>query len=144
MSLPSYLLKKGYKKKTLKLTKTNHFKVTAAVNGVKGKFIVDTGASNTCIDIQLAEMFQLTSENSDTKAAGAGATDMETKLAKDNVLKIGKWKSKKNNLVLFDLSHVNEALTNHGSKPVHGIIGADILKKGKAVIDYKDNLLFLK
>lgn len=144
MSLPNYLSKKGYKKKRLKLTKTNHFKVSATINGVKGKFIVDTGASNTCIDSALAEHFNLNSEESDTKAAGAGATDMNTQLAKDNSLKIGTWKSKKNHIILFDLSHVNQALTNHNSKPVHGIIGADILKKGKAIIDYKNNFLYLK
>ncbi len=144
MSLPSYLSKKGYQKKKMNLTKTNHFKVTAHINGIKGKFIIDTGASNTCIDKELIEHFKLISEDSDTKAAGAGATDMKTQLAKDNSLRIGKWKSKKNSIIVFDLSHVNEALTNHNSKPVHGIIGADILKKGKAVIDYKSNLLFLK
>ncbi|MGB1268124.1 MAG: retropepsin-like aspartic protease [Flavobacteriaceae bacterium] len=126
------------------LTKTNHYKVTAHINGIKGKFIVDTGASNTCIDQELIEYFKLISEASDTKAAGAGATGMETQLAKNNSLKIGKWKSKKNSIVVFDLSHVNEALTNHNSKSVHGIIGADILKKGNAVIDYKNNFLFLK
>lgn len=144
MSLPSYLSKKGYQKKKLKLTKTNHFKTTAKINGVKGNFIVDTGASNTCIDINLIDKFNLTSEESETKAAGAGATNMDTQVSKKNTIKIGKWKSKKNNLVIFDLSHVNEALTTHGSKPVHGIIGADILQKGKAVIDYKTKLLFLK
>lgn len=144
MSLPSYLSKKGYKKKKIKLTKTNHFKTSVKINGIKGSFIVDTGASNTCIDITLIDKFNLSSEESNTKAAGAGATDMYTKISKKNRIQIGKWKSKKNNLVLFDLSHVNEALTNHGSKPVHGIIGADILQKGKAVIDYKSNLLFLK
>ena len=144
MSLPSYLSKKGYQKKKMNLTKTNHFKITAKINGVKGKFIVDTGASNTCIDTTLVEHFKLISENSDTKAAGAGATGMETQLAKNNSVKIGSWKSKNNSVVVFDLSHVNDALTTHGSKPVHGIIGADILKKGAAVIDYKDNLLFLK
>jgi hypothetical protein len=35
----------------------------------------------------------------------------------------------------FDLSHVNEALIQHKSKPVHGIIGADVLLKGKAIVD---------
>lgn len=144
MSLPSYLSKKGYQKKKMRLTKTNHFKITAKINGIKGKFIVDTGASNTCIDTKLIEQFNLTSENSDTKASGAGATNMETQLAKNNSLKIGKWTSKNNSIVVFDLSHVNEALVTHGSKPVHGIIGADILKKSNAVIDYKNNLLFLK
>ena len=48
------------------------------------------------------------------------------------------------NLVIFDLSHVNTALENHGAKTVEGIIGADILDKGKAIIDYKKKRLYLK
>jgi len=45
---------------------------------------------------------------------------------------------------LFDLSHVNTALTQHNAKKVDGIIGADILRKGKAIIDYNKNVLYLK
>ncbi len=144
MSLPSYLLKKGYKKKKLKTTETNHLKTSVKINNIKGSFIIDTGASNTCVDINLIDHFNLEYEESETKAAGAGASNMETKISNTNEIKIGKWKSKKNSIVLFDLSHVNEALTNHGSEPVHGIIGADILKKSKAVIDYKSKQIFLK
>jgi len=144
MSLHQHLLQKGYLKIKMKLTKTNHFKVTAKINGVKGKFIIDTGASNTCIDANLVDKFNLIPLNSNTKASGAGAIDMDTQLAKKVAVKIGKWKSKKNNIVLFNLSHVNQALINHKSKPVDGIIGADILKKGKAIIDYSSNTLYLK
>ena len=46
--------------------------------------------------------------------------------------------------MLFDLIHVNTALTQHGVKEVHGIIGADVLDKGKAVIDYDKLVLYLK
>jgi hypothetical protein len=46
-------------------------------------------------------------------------------------------------LVIFDLSHVNEALIQHKSKPVHGIIGADVLLKGKAIVDYYNHYLYL-
>ena len=35
-------------------------------------------------------------------------------------------------------------LINHNAEPVDGIIGADILKKGKAVIDYEKKYLYLK
>ena len=35
---------------------------------------------------------------------------METALAKNNLLLIGKWKLKKLDFILMDLSHVNEAL----------------------------------
>lgn len=144
MSLTKYLSKKGYIKKNLKLTKTNHFKTTAVVNGVKGKFIVDTGASNTCIDTSLIEKFNLVSEETKNTAAGAGAIDMETQISKGNTIKLDKWQMKDLDIVIFDLSHVNQALINHESKPVHGIIGADILKKGNVVIDYKKNVMYLK
>ena len=69
---------------------------------------------------------------------------METLISKKNSIKIGSWKKKKLKLVLFDLGHVNEALTAHKTQPVDGIIGADILKKAKAIIDYDKHRLYLK
>lgn len=144
MKLQYILKRKGYKKITLSKINTNHFEVKAKINGVKGRFILDTGASNSCIDINLAEKFKLTFKDSETKAAGAGATGMETKISEKNSLKIKEWKYKALNIVLLDLSHVNTALTEHNAEPVDGIIGADVLKKGKAVIDYGNNNLFLK
>lgn len=141
--LEDFLLEKGYTKVKLKLTKTNHFELKASINGKKGRFILDTGASNSCVDFEYADMFGLEVEDSDVKAAGAGAIDMLTQVSKKNTLKIGKWKSKKSPIILFDLTHVNTALINHNSKPVHGIIGADILKKSKAIIDYNKKYLYL-
>ena len=123
---------------------TNHLELKAKINGVKGSFILDTGASNSCVGLDLIAYFNLIAEDSETKAAGAGATDMETKQSKNNSLKIGKWKTKKCHLVLFNLSHINTALTQHNAKEVHGIIGADILQKGKAFIDYNKHVLYLK
>jgi predicted aspartyl protease len=144
MSLKKFLLKKKYYSIPLKKTKTNHFSLTAKINGVKGHFILDTGASNTCVGITLADKFKLTAEHSDTKATGAGATEMDTQQATETKIKIGKWEFHNLHLVLFDLSHVNTALVNHLVKPVDGIIGADILERGKAIIDYKKKRLYLK
>ena len=137
---------KQHKYIKIKLTKiaTNHLELKAKINGVKGKFILDTGASNSCVGLDKIDYFNLDAEESETKAAGAGAIDMETKKSENNALKIGKWKTNKCHLVLFDLSHVNAALEKHDAKEVHGIIGADILEKGKAIIDYNKNILYLK
>lgn len=123
---------------------TNHLELSAKINGVKGVFILDTGASNSCVGLDLIHHFNLISEESEVKAAGAGAVDMETQKSTNNKLKIGKWKTNSCNLVLFDLTHVNTALTQHNAKKVHGIIGADILQRGKAFIDYDKKLLYLK
>lgn len=143
-SLQDYLLHKGYTKVKLKLTKTNHFEVKASINGIKGLFILDTGASSSCVGFEAVDTFKLIAKDSKIKAAGAGATDMLTQLSKKNNLKIGKWKQDKVALVLFNLTHVNTALKNHDAQPVDGIIGADILKKSKAIIDYEKKYLYLK
>ncbi|MFD1094330.1 aspartyl protease family protein [Salegentibacter chungangensis] len=143
-SLKKLLKEKGFKRIKLKTTKTNHLEVVAKINNIEGNFILDTGASSSCVGIDAIEHFKLMAEDSDVKAAGAGATNMITQVAQKNRIEIKGWKKKKVDLVVFDLRHVNEALVNHDADKVHGIIGADILKKGKAIIDYKDNALYLK
>ncbi|MDB2607105.1 retroviral-like aspartic protease family protein [Zobellia sp.] len=143
-SLKRFLRKKKYTQIPLKLTRTDHFEISAKINGISGRFILDTGASNTCIGMDKINQFGLISEASEVKAAGAGATDMETLISLKNDIQIGTWKKKKLEIVLFDLVHVNEALTAHNTLPVDGIIGADVLKKAKAVIDYDKYCVYLK
>jgi hypothetical protein len=143
-SLNKFLKTKSYTKVPLTLTETNHFEIAAKINGVTGRFILDTGASNTCVGMDKTAFFNMVSEASDVKAAGAGATEMETLVSTKNKIKIGDWKKSRLKIVLFDLVHVNKALTSHNALPVDGIIGADILKKGKAVIDYNKKCLYLK
>lgn len=143
-SINKILKKKKYIKIKLNRIETNHLELKATLNGVNGRFILDTGASNSCVGLDLIEYFNLDAQESETKAAGAGATGMETLQSENNALKIGDWKTKKCHLVLFNLTHVNTALIQHNAKEVHGIIGADILQKGKAFIDYDKNILYLK
>jgi predicted aspartyl protease len=143
-NLHEILQKEKYKKIKFKVTKTQHLLIKASINGVKGNFILDTGASNSCVGFECIELFQLTAGKSKTKAAGAGATGMFTQLAKSNQLQIGTWKNKDFHLVIFDLSHVNQALTEHKTKAVQGIIGADVLLQGKGIIDYFNHCLYLQ
>ena len=142
-TLQQFLIQKGYTKIKLHLTKTNHFEIKATINGSKGVFILDTGASSSCVGFEGIDTFKLQAEDSTIKAAGAGAINMHTKIAKKNKINIGKWSNNKVVLVLFNLTHINTALVHHKSKPVDGIIGADILKKAKAVIDYEKKYLYL-
>ena len=143
-SLKKFLLRKDYIKIPLVLTATNHFEIVAKINGISGRFILDTGASNTCIGFDKLQFFNLSSKESKIKAAGAGATNMETQISTKNQIEIGRWKKNKLKIVLFDLVHVNEALTAHKALAVDGIIGADVLKKAKAIIDYKKSCVYLK
>lgn len=143
-SLKKFLEAKKYSSIKMSVTSTGHHQCNVKINDIEGSFIVDTGASSSCVDFQSADFFKLLSEDSDIRAAGAGATNMLTKTSVDNKVEIGSWSHPKMKLVLFDLSHVNAALEEHDSEGVNGIIGADLLKKSKAIIDYKTNRLYLK
>ena len=142
--LPTFLKKEKYKKIKFKVSKTQHLLIKASINGVKGNFILDTGASNSCVGFESISLFLLEAKNSKTKASGAGATGMLTQTSTGNQLKLGSWTTTDFNLVIFDLSHVNEALIAYKAKPVHGIIGADVLLKGKAIVDYANYFLYLQ
>lgn len=143
-NLYATLKDKGYTRIKFKISKTQHLLIKGKINGIPGNFILDTGASNSCVDFGGITLFDLSATDSDTKAAGAGGTGMLTQMSLKNTLKLGRWNSKGFGLVIFDMSHVNEALLQYKAKPVHGIIGADILMKGKAIIDYYNHCVYLK
>ena len=140
----SFLKSNGYYSVSLTKTETNHYLIVAFVNNIKGLFILDTGASNSCLDLSQSKKFELISEKSKIKASSATDLMEETKISKKNTLQIGKWVNKFSSLVLFDLDHINTALNERKVKKVDGIIGADTLKKSKAIIDYGTNKLYLK
>lgn len=142
--LPAFLKAKKYKKIKFKFLKTQHLLIKVKVNGVAGNFILDTGASNTCIGFECIEKYSLEAISHSNTAASASTTNMFTKIAKDNCLQIGSWKQLSSVFILFDLSHVNEALSQQKIKPVDGIIGADVLLKGNAIIDYPNQYLYLQ
>ena len=143
MGLKKLLTERGYYSVKLKKTKTNHFEIKASINGIKGRFILDTGASNSCVGLEEIVHFSLITEDSEHKAAGAGTAEIETQISKRNNLKIGGFQLKKVDLVILDLEHINNALTKQEATSVNGIIGADILEQGKAIIDYNKKKLYL-
>jgi len=143
-NLQALLKEKDYIKSNFKLSKTQHLMIKAKINGIEGNFILDTGASHSCIDFELEQYFKLTSKKSKTKVATAGAIGMPSKISEYNFVEIGRWKAYNIPLVLFDLNHVNQALLQAKLKPIHGIIGADILLEGKSIIDYPNRNIYLK
>ena len=134
----------GFYRIPLKKIKSGHYTFSAKINAIWGIFILDTGASSSCIGFNNDSYFNLNNEESLIKAAGAGAINMKTEIAKNNSIEIGSWKISNFDFVIFDLSHVNEALNQVDETPIHGIIGADFLKKNRAVIDYGRNCFYLK
>ena len=139
----SFLKSIGYISVKLKFLKTNHYLLKACINGVEGKFILDSGASSSCICLSLENKFKIDSKENKIKASSATSNMEDTRLSKNNTIELRKWRSTIN-LVSIDMTHINRVLSEKETESVDGIIGADVLKKSKAVIDYESNKLYLK
>ena len=143
ITLNKFLKRKGYSSVKLIFLETKHYLIEAKVNGVSGRFILDTGASNSCVCTSLENNFNIISQETIEKASSATNEISNTKISKNNTIQIGKWENKIN-LITFDMSHINHALNEKKIYSVSGIIGADILKKSKAILDYNKNKLYIK
>ena len=142
-TLNKFLKESGYLAIKLQYLKTKHYSLELKINGIIGTFILDTGASNSCICASLENKFNVISKEIIEKASSATSEISNTKISKDNTIQIGKWENKIN-LISFNMSHINQALGEKKIDLIDGILGADILKKSKAILDYKSNKLYLK
>ena len=143
ITLNKFLKNEGYCSVKLVFLETKHYLIDAKINGIWGRFILDTGASNSCICTSLEKKFEVISEDSKEKASSANSEMAHTKISKRNLIQIGKWEDIIN-LITFDMNHINTALSEKKINPIDGIIGANVLKKAKAILDYKSNKLYLK
>ena len=129
---------------SFQLTNSNHILVECEINYVLGIFIVDTGASNSCINSKLTTKFNLDFEISNEKASSASSKINETYYSKNNIFKIGNYEESNFDLVLFDMTFINNSLKEKGVSEVDGIIGGDILSELNVCINYKKKEISLE
>ena len=134
------------KEKTISflLTSSNHILIECKINNVSGTFIVDTGASNSCINYLSTSKFNLEFKKSNEKASSATSEINETYYSKNNKLKIGDFQKNNFDLVLFDMTFINNSLKEKGVSGVDGIIGGDILNELNVCINYKKREISLE
>ena len=126
------------------LTSSNHILIECEINYVSGIFIVDTGASNSCINYLSASKFDVEFEVSNETASSATNEINETYYSKNNKLKIGDFQKNDYTLVLFDMTFINNSLKEKGISEVDGIIGGDILNELNVCINYKKKEISLE
>ncbi|QND87287.1 Uncharacterized protein ChrSV_5069 [Chromobacterium vaccinii] len=110
--------------------------VQARLNGVDGRFLLDSGASMTCVDRKQAARFGLENEGT-TRASHGSAGTTEIKRAADKPLEWGgRLAADKLAVYLTDFDAINQGLAEEGIAAVDGVIGMDVLAGQHAVLDY--------
>jgi predicted aspartyl protease len=131
--------------KLVRLEDGYHIFIAAKINGKKATLIVDTGASHSAFDKKRIKKFVNKSrfKKYERLASGIGTNSMKSQVTKVDTFSIGKIILKNYLAILLDLSHVMTTYRQMGIQPVDGVLGSDILKKYKAVIDYRRKKLVL-
>jgi predicted aspartyl protease len=144
MNLPAYLKSLGYIEVPFTVTRVNHIVVHAKVNGEDVLLIIDTGASRTCIAESCAERLGLTPGRVE-KVAVSFALPKKTKAS--CILKsldVGSLHLTDFETWLVDFSYINMLVQMKDEEFCDGVLGADILRRMSAVIDYKCCKMYLK
>ena len=123
-----------------------HLVAKARINGCPLKVIIDTGASHSCFDLEFVRRVlpELSMADNDGLNVGVGTSDFESKLSTIQNLRLGRFLLKQYDVVLLDMSNINQAYEMMRKPLIHGIIGSDFLKKYQAVIDYGSRVLMLR
>ena len=131
--------------KILKLDDGFHILVNIRVNGKPARVLIDTGASKTVFDKTRIKNFlnEEKLESHDKLSTGLGTSTMKSHLLAVQKITLGKLEIKNYKTVVIDLNHVNTAYGQMKQQPIDGVLGSDILKKHKAVIDYGSKKLAL-
>tara|TARA_X000000950_G_C13828672_1_gene625129 strand:- start:170 stop:568 length:399 start_codon:yes stop_codon:yes gene_type:complete len=125
----------------IKILDSNHILINCKINNVNGNFILDSGASNSCINIKEAKKFKLEFKNSNEKASSVNSKIDQIFYSKNNILEI--YPIKKNNfeIIVFDMTNVTNSLKKY---EIDGIIGGDLLVEFNAIINYEKRELSLQ
>ncbi len=120
-----------------------HITVACMLSGKAARFLVDTGAGGTCIDIGALESFDLSLKGRSKKGGGVGSTSMQLTAVAKHDLQLAGLDLSRYKLHAIDLSHVNAGLASDKVTSIVGVLGADILHDRQAVIDYGRQFIVL-
>jgi hypothetical protein len=122
-----------------------HIMVQGRIHGKEAFFLIDTGASRSVFDPKTISTFidDVEFEKKEGLSAGLGISDSEIITFKIESFFIGDFEIRNYEAAAMDLEIVDEMYGKLSLPHIDGIIGGDLLKRHKAVINYRSKKLRL-
>ena len=122
----------------LKFTKTHHLLCRARINGIKATLLLDSGSSICCLDSDKQKHYGISSKGDKIQATSASGDNFPVKSSEACEFILGRYQLGMHRFILFDMSHINQELTNQKCSKIDGIIGGRFLRDREAVINYRN------
>jgi predicted aspartyl protease len=132
----------GFAAVPLRELATGHHLVDVLVNGRPATFILDTGANASVVHAASGRRLGLPEEGQAAGAFGLGG-GMKAQLVNLERLEIGGMPIRRKQIMTSDLSQLVQVLGTVSRSEIVGIIGQDVMKEHRAVIDVARPILYL-
>lgn len=132
----------GFKPVRLREVRSGHHVVEARVNGRPAAFVLDTGANVTVVHAPFAAQLGISGPGAAGQAVGLGGARQAQRVRLEE-LRVGNVPIRKPFVVRADLAQVVGPLSQLAGRPIHGVIGQDVMKEHRAVIDVARPVLYL-
>lgn len=134
----------GFAAIPLREVSTGHHLVQVTINGRSGSFVLDTGANVTVVDASHRQHFGIsTSERGLGGVVGGMAGATGARLVSVEGLEIGSVATRQSRIVTADMGQLLSALSQVANRTVYGLIGQDVLKEHRAIVDVARPMLYL-
>lgn len=132
----------GFQAVPLRELSTGHHLVEVSVNGRKAAFVLDTGANMSVVhSARAAELGIQPGRTGEDSVAIPGARLAGRSRVEG--LALGSVPIRQTSIVTADLGQLLATLSTVSGTTVHGLVGQDIMKEHRAVIDVARSLLYL-
>lgn len=123
---------------------SNHIFIPIFINDKKLNALIDTGATTSCICIELARFLKLNLIHNEEMAMGINENTMirfDVNIPEINFN--NKFSFENIGCAALNFEYINKALIEKEIQPIQFILGADFLIKNNAIIDYPERKLVL-
>ncbi|MEN7546962.1 retropepsin-like aspartic protease [Rapidithrix thailandica] len=129
------------------ITLKNQPIVIGKLNGKKAYFLIDTGSDVTLLNLKDANKFRFKFRKIDLQGYKLSALGSEHQqeiwMAYNVAIHLGN-KKMKGYFKVFDLSRIASSIRRDSGIKINGIIGSDVMKKHKFLIDYEAKEISIK
>jgi hypothetical protein len=115
-----------------------HLLLAVRINNKPARMIIDTGASSTVFDKTRIALLLKGEQVADNEqlSTGLGTNSMISQRVEIKKLKIGTLELINYPAIVLDLNHVNQTYQQLGLPEVEGVLGSDVFRNYKAIIDF--------
>lgn len=140
--LSTHLCGAGYTKIGLRRNGAGQLLADVAIGNQHVSMILDSGASATVLDKESADRLGLSHAEAGRCGVGAGGR-VDTSTVESVSLSLGGMAVVLGTVPVMDFSHVNDRLMAVGESRVDGVLGADILQRHAAILEYATPAVYL-